>query len=180
MPLLSAVTITSCSGHFSIRAWAVRSVISTSLNMTNPAMSMWSSMGQMGSSLSHPAMLILYTSPIAIPPFLPLSCQKADKELSFAHAALERRTPVWPGPPAAARARPTPCPDAFSVRPAAFPAGVTGPGRAASPSAFCPAGGSAGAAQSACRPCRSCSPPGSRSPGPGRRRFSEWPPTPWQ
>ena len=54
------------------------------------------------------------------------------------------------------------------------------PGRAASPSAVCPAGGSAGAARSACRPCRSCSPPGSRSPGPGRRRFWEWPPTPWR
>lgn len=54
------------------------------------------------------------------------------------------------------------------------------PGRAASPSAVCPAGGSADAARSACRPCRSCSPPGSRFPGPGRRRFWEWPPTPWR
>lgn len=79
----------------------------------------------------------------------------------------------------------SPFADCPSARPATCPAGLrlgssVTPGRAASPSAVCPAGGSAGAARSACRPCRSCSPPGSRSPGPGRRRFWEWPPTPWR
>ena len=87
-----------------------------------------------------------------------------------------------PLPPTQASAPFAHCP---SPRPATCPAGLrlgssVTPGRAASPSAVCPAGGSAGAARSACRPCRSCSPPGSRSPGPGRRRFWEWPPTPWR
>ena len=57
--MLSAVMITSWAGHFSSRPLAAHSVTSTSLNITKPAISMCSSIGQMGSSRSHPAILIL-------------------------------------------------------------------------------------------------------------------------